>query len=92
MWHKGRDRTVRNIRENRNKWIKRSRNKKGNRTNLKEHMNCEHEPLVNGEDDDPILKTVPPPPLHTILLGPVNHVFKELARRYPKIMKTVSRL
>ena len=55
-------------------------------------MNCEHEPLMNGDEDDPILKVIPPPPLHTVLLGPVNHIFKELKRRYPKILKTISNL
>ena len=91
-WHKGQDRSIRNIREHRSKWMNRSRTKKGNRSNLKSYMNCEYEPLINGDENDPILKTVPPPPLHTILLGPVNHVFKELSRRYPKILKTIHNL
>ena len=59
---------------------------------MKEHMNCENDPLVNANPDDPIIKTIPPPALHTILLGPVNHVFKELQKRYPKILKKISKL
>ena len=91
-WIKGRDRTVGNIREQRNKWMQRSRNKKGNRLNLKKYMNCENDPLLNGDHGDQIIKIVPPPPLHTILLGPVNHVFKELKKVYPNIMGKVSKL
>ena len=91
-WIKGQDRTIRNIRENRSTWMRRSRNKNGNRTNLKNYMNCEFEPLINSDPEDPIIKTVPPPPLHTVLLGPVNHVMKELMKRSSKILKTLSNL
>ena len=91
-WIKGQDRTICNIRENRRTWMRRSRSKKGKRTNLKKYMNCEFEPLINGDPEDPIIKTVPPPPLHTVLLGPVNHLMKELMKRYPKILKTLSNL
>ena len=66
--------------------------KKGNRANLKKYMNCEFDPLINGDEDDPIIKIIPPPPLHTVLLGPVNHIFKELKRRYPRILKTIAKL
>ena len=91
-WMKGPDRTVTNIREHRRRWMMKSRSKKGNRANLKQYMNCENAPLINGDPDDPIILTVPPPPLHTILLGPVNHVFKELMKRHKKILKTTSDL
>ena len=80
------------MRKHRSNWLRRSRSKKGNRKNLKRFMNCEYEPLINGIEDDPIIKTIPPPPLHTILLGPVNHVFKELLKRYKPILKKVSSL
>ena len=85
-WHQSRDRAVQNIRENRAKWMNWSRNKKGNRANLKQHMNCEFETLIKGDDEDPIIKTIPPPPIHTMLLGPVNHLFKQLLKRHPKIL------
>ena len=84
-WIKGRDRTIGNIREHRTKWMKRSRNKKGNRNNLKEHFNCEFDPLVNVNPDESVIKVIPPPAFHTILLGPVNHVFKELKKSFKKL-------
>jgi hypothetical protein len=77
-WLKGRDRTLANIRQNQTKWMQRSRDKNGTWANLKDHMNCEHDPLLGGNSNDPIIKTIPPPPLHTVLLGPVSHIIKEL--------------
>ena len=67
-------------------------NKILNRANLKNYMNCENDPLLGGDKDKPIINYIPPPPLHTILLGPVNHVVRELEKRYPKILKTLSKL
>ena len=55
-------------------------------------MNCEYEPILGGNQDDPVIKTIPPPPLHTVLLGPVNHVIKQLNRRFSKILKNISNL
>ena len=55
-------------------------------------MNCEHEPLINGDPEESVIKTIPPPPLHTILLGPVNHIMKELFKRRPNMLKTISAL
>ena len=92
MWVKGPDRTINKIKMCRTKWINKSRNKEGNRANLKNYMNCEYIPLVNGDPNDPIIKTIPPPPLHTVLLGPVNHVFKALEKKYPQILQTISKL
>ena len=91
-WVKGQDRTVNNIREHQIKWTKSSVNKILNRAKLKNYMNCENDPLLGGDKDKPIINMIPPPPLHTILLGPVNHVLKELEQRYPKILKTLSKL
>jgi hypothetical protein len=91
-WVKGQDRTPRNMREHRKRWMNRSRSKKGNRDNLKEHMNCEHESLIAGNEDDPVYLTAPPPPLHTILLGPVNHILKALQKVHPRIFKRLSEL
>lgn len=92
VWVKGEDRTVGRIVGHRMNWIGRSRKPGGNRSRLKDYMNCENVPLINGDPEDPIFKTIPPPPLHTVLLGPVNHVFKELSKRHPRILKTVSSL
>ena len=90
-WTKGRDRTVNNIKENRAKWIHKSKNIGGNRKLLKDFMNCESDPLINGDPDCPIIKIIPPPPLHIVLLGTVNHIFKEFEKRYPKILERVSK-
>ena len=69
-WSKGRNRTPKNIRENQEKWLQDSRSKKGVRSKLKKYMNCEFLPLVGDCDENvPILFLIPPPPLHTILLG-----------------------
>ena len=86
-WVKGRDGTIGNIKEHRAKWMERSRNKEGNRKKIKEHMNCEYEPLINGYPEDSMINTIPPPPLHTILLGPVNHIMKELFKRHPNTLR-----
>ena len=91
-WVKGQDRTVNNIKEHQIRWTKSSMNKILNRANLKNYMNCENDPLLGGDKDKPIINYIPPPPLHTILLSPVNHVVRELEKRYPKILKTLSKL
>ena len=91
-WVKGCDRTIRNIQEHRKEWLSKSRKLTGTKSTLKYHMNCENIPILDGDPDDPIYLTIPPPPLHTILLGPVNHVFKELRKRHPVIMKTIDNL
>ena len=90
-WHKGRDRTGFNIKENRAKWIRSSAGRKINRANLKDYMNCENDPLLD-KVEDPIIKLIPPPALHTILLGPVNHVYRGLQKVYPKVAQTISNL
>lgn len=92
-WVKGKYRTYRNIVENRETWQKKSRSKKGNRKVLKKYKNCEFVPLVGSNDPDtPILYQIPPPPLHTILLGPVNHIIESLAKKYPGIVKVLEKL
>ena len=55
-------------------------------------MNYENDPLINGAPNDPIIKIVHPPPLHTVLLGPVNHIYKELQNRFPEIDNTISKM
>ena len=56
------------------------------------NKNDQEKPLVNSDQDEPIIKTIPPPPLHTVILGPVIHVIYELKKRYPKIIKNLSKL
>ena len=66
-WIKGKNRTFRNIMENRENWKKKTRSK---RKDLKNFKNCENTPLISSVDPDvPIIFSIPPPPLHTILLG-----------------------
>ena len=43
--------------------------------------------LINGDPNYPTIKTIPPPPLHTVLLGPINHVFSALEKNSPKSSK-----
>ena len=66
-WIKGMIRTFRNIMENKENWKKETRSK---RKELKNFKNCENTPLISGVGPDvPIIFSIPPPPLHTILLG-----------------------
>jgi hypothetical protein len=92
-WVKGQCRTYKNITQNRENWQTSSSSKKGNRKVLKKFKNCEFVPLM-GENvpNLPILYQVPPPPLHTILLGPVNHIIDSLKRKHPRIIKTLEKL
>ena len=91
-WIKGKDRTIKNITANQKRWIEKSGGDKGNRAILKDYMNTEHEPLINGSREEPVIKVIPPPPLHTILLGPVNLVINELIKRCPNVQKAISDL
>lgn len=68
-WVKGRNRTPRNIRENRNKWAEETHE---NRKLLMRYFNCEFPPVFQGNDDMTILEILSIPYLHTILLGPFN--------------------
>ena len=54
-------------------------------------MNCQ--PLISSDDlNTPILYVIPPPPLHLILLGPVNHIICNLKLVYPKLVKVLNDL
>ena len=60
---------------------------KSKRDRLKEYFNCESKPLLTCDDENtPILYQIPPPPLHTILLGPVNHIVQHLLIHYPNLV------
>ena len=66
LWQKGRNRTLGNIEQHRQEWIQSG----SRRDQLKKYMNCEHKPLLSTIDPSKsILVQLPPPPLHTILLG-----------------------
>ena len=71
QWTKGQYRTTQNMLENRKRWLQSG----GSRDQLKNHKNCEHEPLLSAiNPKTPIMVQLPPPPLHTILLGKVSRI------------------
>jgi hypothetical protein len=92
-WVKEVNRTFKNISDNQMMWCNKSRNKKGNRKFLKDFKNCEFQPLISNVDPDtPILYSIPPPPLHTILLGPVNHIISHMIKKYPGLVNIIEKL
>ena len=74
-WVKGEDRTLESLGKNQEDWVKETG---GNRDKLKDFFNVEFLPLFSCKGDLPtkILTKIPPPPLHTFRLGPVNHLIK----------------
>ena len=52
---------------------------------LKNCKNYEYEPLITHNKNTPILYVIPPPPLHLILLGPVNDIINNFKKYYPKL-------
>ena len=86
-WIKGVNRTVSSFNEHQKKWCSVT---KCNRDRLKEYFNCESKPLLTcDEENTPILYKIPPPPLHTILLGPVNHIIQHLMIHYPDLVNVL---
>ena len=73
-------------------WKNKSRSKEGNRDTLKYFKNCEFEPHIGGDEDEEIIRKVPPPPMHTLLLGPAKHVMKALSLEYPQVVEKLSKL
>ena len=91
-WYKGTDRTIKNLRSNQRKWCE-APARQNDRRLLKEFKNCENVPLISCDDPDtPILYVIPPPPLHLILLGPVNHIINHLKQRYSQIVNILDTL
>ena len=66
--------------------------KKGDRSKLKNYKNVEYKPLIEADEDTPIIELVPPPPLHLLLLGPVNDIIKKLQQLHPPILKEIEKL
>jgi hypothetical protein len=57
---------------------------------LKNYKNCKFKPLIACDDKNtPILYLILPPPLHLILLGPVNHIISSLKEKYPMLVKVL---
>ncbi|XP_030767757.1 uncharacterized protein LOC115891445 [Sitophilus oryzae] len=67
---KGSFRTIKSITENTNLWQQSG----GNITKAKDFKNCINIPLINGDEETPVLKYIPPPELH-LLLGVVQKLF-----------------
>ena len=86
-WVKGENRTLESSRENQAEWWEKGR---GNRARL---MVMEFEALFIPYRPDwqgPLLPTsilakIPPPPLHSFCLGPVNHLVDHLGQLYPEL-------
>ena len=79
-WIKGEYRTISSICEHQRKWLTETG---GNRKKLNQYKNCENEPVVRPQFDEnsPLFHWLPIPKLHAILLGPTNHLVKELVER-----------
>ena len=56
---------------------------------MEKYRNCEFEPLLSDINDEKILTLIPPPPLHTILLGPVNLIIDHLKKYYPEVQNSL---
>ena len=87
VWEKGDLRHIGNLIEDFALWEDES----GLREMLKEYHNVQHVPilqiptaklLANDHSDTLTLTLTPPPPLHVIKLGPVNHLWKGLSKHY----------
>ena len=60
---------------------------------FKNFNNCEFVPIIGSDDPDTsVLFKIPPPPLHTILLGPVNHIIDNLKKNHPRLEKILEKL
>ena len=66
--------------------------KRRDRSKLKNYKNVEYKPLIEADEDTPIIELVPPPPLHLLLLGPVNDIIKKLQQLHPPILKLIEKL
>ena len=64
----------------------------GKQKKFKKYFNCEYDPLIIGDIDEDVIIKVQPLPLHTLLLGPVNHIMKSLRKKYPGLKKKVDDL
>jgi hypothetical protein len=97
VWIKGEDRTLETLLEDQEMWEHNS----GDRAQLKEFNNVEFKPLLmtpnnkllnNDLSTTSTLSILPPPGLHLIHLGPVNHIWKALGKQidldhFEKVLK-----
>ena len=90
---KGRNCTINNLTSNQKKWCEVPGSIAGKRKLLKEFKNCENLPLISCNDPDtPILYVIPPPPLHLVLLEPVNHIISHLKLEFPELVNILQNL
>ena len=96
-WIKGEPRSLESLKEHQAEWRNTTM---GVRGRLKDFFNVEFEPLFSTNRpswEGPLLPTyillkIPPPPLHTIRLGPVNHLIAYLDKLYPELQGHLARL
>ena len=80
-WVKGKRRTVNSLTANYNEYKTKGG---GIRKNLKNFKNAEFKPMTlkTNAGDEWVAKTLPPAPLHTNLLGPVNDALEKLEKDF----------
>ena len=96
-WVTGELRTLESLKEHMEQWVRQSG---GNRAKLKDYYNVEFQPLFTTYRpnwEGPLLPTyiltkIPPPPLHTFRLGPVNHLLEALGKLYPELEQHLAHL
>lgn len=86
VWESAQARTLGTVRNNYLDWYK-----KGSKPQeAKAFKNCIHLPLINGPDNASIIDLVPPPELH-LLMGPFNHIYKNMKKIWPDVDNWASR-
>ena len=88
-WIKGPDRTLTSLSEQNQRWVMEVRGTKGDRAKLKQERygSVEFPPLLTSEQGmtDRVLLRVPIPCLHTVKLGPTNHILDSLRAVYAEV-------
>ena len=92
-WEKGTSRNLESLAQYHEEWQEKTG---GRRDRLKKFFNVEFKPLFTTHQSSPgptpILEKLPPPPLHTFKLGPVNHLIEAIKQYYPEITGHLSDL
>jgi hypothetical protein len=86
-WIPGPMRTENSITIDQSDWVQQTNS---NRKQLKHFNSCEFRPikLKKCQGDSEILFTLPPDPLHVVLLGPANDLMESLEKCYPTNLKS----
>lgn len=96
-WVKEEDRSLESLQQHQEQWWREAR---ANRKLLKDYYNVEFQPLFSTYRPSwsgPLLPTyilekIPPPPLHTFRLGPVNHLLDSLNKYFPELGENLASL